>query len=272
MKEKITSTLIISTYNWSSALELVLKSILTQTVFPTEIIVADDGSTIETKNLINCYQSKFKVPLIHVYHEDIGFRLSEIRNKALKQSIGDYIIQIDGDVILHAYFIEDHLKIAKKNYFVRGSRIKMNETLSIKCLANKTTKISFFSAGIKNRTNGLRLPLLTKLLLYKREDKLKMLGCNMAFWRKDIFKINGYNNNLKGWGYEDSELAARLINCNLEKRVMKNMGIVYHIYHEERCRERSNSNFTILQETVRCKIKIAINGINNFMDSQHEVP
>jgi predicted glycosyltransferase involved in capsule biosynthesis len=94
----------------------------------------------------------------------------------------------------------------------------------------------------------------------------------MAFWRKDIFKINGYNNNLKGWGYEDSELAARLINCNLEKRVMKNMGIVYHIYHEERCRERSNSNFTILQETVRCKIKIAINGINNFMDSQHEVP
>ncbi len=265
MKAKITSSLIISTYNWPEALELVLKSILTQYVFPNEIIIADDGSTIETKNMITFYQSKFKIPLIHVYQEDTGFRLSEIRNKAIKKSTGDYIIQIDGDVILHKNFIEDHLKIAKENCFVRGSRVKMDENLSKKILANKTAKISLLTKGIKNRGNGIRFPFLTKLLIYKKEDKLKMLGCNMAFWRKDVFKINGYDNNLQGWGYEDSELAARLINCNLKKRVMKNMGIVHHIYHKERNTDSANSNYTILEKTVNSNLKIAENGINNFL-------
>lgn len=265
MKAKITSSLIISTYNWPEALELVLKSILTQYVFPNEIIIADDGSTIETKNMITFYQSKFQIPLIHVYQEDTGFRLSEIRNKAIKKSTGDYIIQIDGDVILHKNFIEDHLKIAKENCFVRGSRVKMDENLSKKILANKTAKISLLTKGIKNRGNGIRFPFLTKLLIYKKEDKLKMLGCNMAFWRKDVFKINGYDNNLQGWGYEDSELAARLINCNLKKRVMKNMGIVHHIYHKERNTDSANSNYTILEKTVNSNLKIAENGINNFL-------
>jgi glycosyltransferase involved in cell wall biosynthesis len=264
MKEKTTSSLIISTYNWPEALELVLKSALTQSVFPKEIVIADDGSTIETKDMITFYQSKFQIPLIHVFHEDKGFRLSEIRNKAIKISSGDYIIQIDGDVILHKHFIKDHLKIAKENCFVRGSRIKMEENLSKKILANKTIKISLFSKGIKNRGNGIRFPFLTKLLIYKKEDKLKMLGCNMAFWRKDVYRVNGYDNNLQGWGYEDSELAARLINCNLKKRVMKNMGIVYHIYHKERNTDSANSNYNILEKAVNSKLKMTKNGINNF--------
>ena len=46
------SSLIISTYNWSEALDLVLKSALLQSELPNEIIIADDGSTDETKTLI----------------------------------------------------------------------------------------------------------------------------------------------------------------------------------------------------------------------------
>ena len=271
MKSKITSSLIISTYNWPEALELVLKSVLTQSVFPNEIIIADDGSTIETKKLITFYKSKFQIPLIHIYHKDKGFRLSEIRNKAIKRSTGDYIIQIDGDVILHKYFIKDHLQIAKENCFVRGSRIKMNEDLSKKIFKNKTKKISLFTKGIKNRGNGIRFPFLTRLLIYKKEDKHKMLGCNMAFWRKDVLRINGYDNNLKGWGYEDSELAARLINCNVKKRVMKNMGIVYHINHKERNPDPLNSNYNALKITVISNRKIAENGINIFLNSDETV-
>lgn len=271
MNGKITSSLLISTYNWPQALELVLKSVLEQSVFPSEIIIADDGSTIETKNIITYYQAKFQIPLVHVYHQDAGFRLSEIRNKAIKKSTSEYIIQIDGDVILHRYFIEDHLKIAKENCFVRGSRTKMNENLSKKILENKTTRISLFTTGIKNRGNGIRLPFLTRLLIHKKEDKFKMLGCNMAFWRKDVLRINGYDNNLQGWGYEDSELAARLINCNLKKRVMKNMGIVYHIFHHERVKDSTNSNYKALQKTVNSNLKMATNGINNFFSSENGI-
>ncbi len=66
------STLIISTYNWHQALELVLLSIKNQVILPSEVIVADDGSAYETKQMIENYQKDFPVPLIHVWHEDFS--------------------------------------------------------------------------------------------------------------------------------------------------------------------------------------------------------
>lgn len=44
------TTLLITTYNWPKALELVLYSVLHQHVKPDEVVIADDGSTEETKN------------------------------------------------------------------------------------------------------------------------------------------------------------------------------------------------------------------------------
>lgn len=114
MSNKISSSLIVSTYNWPEALDLVLLSILNQTVFPIEVIIADDGSTNKTKELIEKYQKIFPVKLMHVWHEDDGFRKTIILNEAYRIAQGDYIIQIDGDIILNKYFIEDHLKNANQ--------------------------------------------------------------------------------------------------------------------------------------------------------------
>src|SRR3546814_319958 len=105
-------SLIVSTYNWPEALTCCLNSIAAQTVLPTEIIIADDGSTEETKNATVDWSKRTHIPLIHVWHADQGFRLSEIRNKAIQRAAHPYIIQIDGDIILDSNFIEDHLKSA----------------------------------------------------------------------------------------------------------------------------------------------------------------
>ena len=125
--QKITSSLILATYNWKEALELVLMSVMRQSVKPFEVIIADDGSREDTKALIDEYRKKFDIPLIHVWHEDKGFRLSEIRNKAIKQARGNYIIQIDGDTILHKDFVkttknmpgEDNLFPVPEFYYVK---------------------------------------------------------------------------------------------------------------------------------------------------------
>ena len=100
-------SLIISTYNWPEALDLVLKSVLRQTTMPSKVIIADDGSKAETRLLVEEYKKIFSVPLIHVWQEDNGFRLATIRNKAISNSNFTYIIQIDGDVILNKNFIKD---------------------------------------------------------------------------------------------------------------------------------------------------------------------
>lgn len=76
-------SLIVTTYNRPLFLELVLKSILRQKVMPAEVIIADDGSTIETEELINRYVKLFPVPLIHSWIPDKGFRLAKSRNMAI---------------------------------------------------------------------------------------------------------------------------------------------------------------------------------------------
>lgn len=257
-----TCSLIIATYNWAKALNLVLKSIMNQTVMPTEVIIADDGSTSETERLIQSFKEEINIPLIHVWHEDKGFRLAEIRNKAIKQAKGEYIVQIDGDVFLHKRFIEDHLAFAEKGFYVRGSRVRLGQQLSKELLQDQKINISIFNKDIKSKLNGLRFPFLAKQLMFKKESVLKMLGCNMAFWKDDFVKVNGYSNDLTGWGFEDSELSARFINIGLQKKVIKHAAICYHIYHKENSRENEQIHTKKLQQIVDLKIKRANSGYN----------
>ena len=94
------TTLLITTYNRPDALELCLMSILRQTHLPDEVLIADDGSTADTKELIDTYRTKFPIPVIHIWHEDKGFRRTVILNRAFLVAKGNYIIQVDGDLIL----------------------------------------------------------------------------------------------------------------------------------------------------------------------------
>ncbi|MCZ8205200.1 MAG: glycosyltransferase family 2 protein [Gemmatimonas sp.] len=106
-------SLIIATYNWPQALAVVLRSVRAQQVWPTEVLIADDGSRSDTRALIDRERAGLPVPLVHVWHEDAGFRLAAIRNKAIAQARGDYIVQIDGDVVLHPRFIQAHAAYAR---------------------------------------------------------------------------------------------------------------------------------------------------------------
>ena len=161
MKNKPTTvSIIISTYNWPKALKKVLESVACQTIIPDEVIIADDGSKKDTKEVIDLFMQKYpNINTKHIWHEDKGFRLSEIRNKALKEATSEYIIQIDGDVILNKYFVEDHINKAEENFFIVGSRVLLDEYLSKKILENNRS-FNIFSKGLNNKFNSLRLPFL----------------------------------------------------------------------------------------------------------------
>ena len=118
----MTVSLIISTYNWPRALYLCLDSVMQQTVMPSEILIADDGSGMSTRDVVKHFENISPVPVRHIWHEDNGFRLAAIRNKAIAASKGKYIIQIDGDLILQRNFIQDHMLFAREGCFVTGSR------------------------------------------------------------------------------------------------------------------------------------------------------
>ena len=104
-----------------------MLSVLRQTTLPNEIIIADDGSAADTKNLVDSFRSKTNIPIIHAWHKDEGFRKTIILNEAIRNSNYDYIIQTDGDIVLHPKFIEEHLQQAQQDFFIRGSRILLDE-------------------------------------------------------------------------------------------------------------------------------------------------
>ncbi len=258
-----TCSLIISTYNWPDALNLCLKSCLRQTILPNEIIIADDGSKKETKNLVEKYVAEFPNLIQYIWQEDIGFRLSRIRNKAILASKSDYIIQIDGDVILDKFFIEDHLTIAEEKYFVCGSRATLPEEYSKVVLKKKTIKPNRLKIPLSHFLNSFRIPFFTKKMAnrYQEGKLLSLRGCNMSFWRKDIVAINGYNENYQGWGHEDAEMVVRLHNVGIKKKYLKFGGIVYHIYHKINIKENEAKNFEMLNTALRNKVVWCENGL-----------
>ena len=113
----MTVSLIISTYNNPEYLYLTLKSVMNQRRLPDEILIADDGSGEATRTLVEEMAAESFVPLRHIWHEDEGFRLGAIRNKAIAEAKGEYIIQIDGDIVLHPPFVADHVKMAREGWF-----------------------------------------------------------------------------------------------------------------------------------------------------------
>lgn len=260
-----TSSLVASTYNWPEALELLLLSVKLQTLLPKEVIIADDGSTEETRKLINSFQKNFPVPLIHLWQEDRGMRKTSIMNKAIAHATGDYIIEIDGDIIMHPEFIKDHCSLAEKRTFLYGSRVNIQKEKLTSLFDTKQVHFNYFSKGIKKRNRTLRIPLLANLAKKESKRSSKLRGCNMSFWRADFILINGYNEAMTGWGMEDSEMIQRLINDGVSGKRLKYKGIVYHIYHNEQDKGSVPVNQQIEIDTEKNKTTRIAKGIDQYL-------
>jgi glycosyltransferase involved in cell wall biosynthesis len=257
-----TSSLVVATYNWPAALAAVLATVRRQTVLPTEVIVADDGSGEPTRKVVEAAAADFPCPLVHVWHPDEGFKLAQIRNKAVARARGAYVIQIDGDMLLHRAFVEDHLDAAEPGFFVGGSRALLDAAASQAVLAGAPLP-GARSAGVRNRFNALRWAAVGRALapLVPARDPMRVRGGNMGFWREDFVAVNGYDEAFVGWGREDTDLVVRLHRRGLRRRWFKLRGVTFHLHHKEASRAALDRNDDILQRALasgrdRCALGI----------------
>lgn len=254
-------SLIITTYNWPEALELCLLSVLNQKRLPDEVIVADDGSTQATRMLVEKIAGFSVVPIIHSWQEDKGFRAARSRNRALVQTAGEYIILIDGDVILDSHFVEDHINQAKPGCFIQGSRVLLKEEKTRNILETGDTTFFCFSRGIENRKNSIRSRMLTKIFSRNGNYLAGIRACNTSFWKKDALAVNGFNEDFEGWGREDSEFACRLMNMGINRLNIKFMAVVFHLYHPICPRESLSRNDLLLEKAEKEGLFSCDNGI-----------
>jgi glycosyltransferase involved in cell wall biosynthesis len=258
------TSLIVATYNWPEALRCCLKSVARQKVLPNEVVIADDGSGLDTRMIIDQIRLDFPVPIIHVWHEDLGFRKAEILNKAVRACSGDYIVQVDGDVILHKHFISDHHQAAEPGMFIRGSRARLTSPRTNKVLHGSERTLHFLSRGLLNKLNAIRLPQLSFIAHKKKMCSRSVRGSNLAFWKKDFVLANGYNNDLQGWGHEDEELAARFINNSIIKKIVKLSAIQFHLHHVELKKDKEPIHTNVLKEVIVNKTKTCPNGFGQL--------
>ena len=258
-------SLIISTYNRPDALFRVLESVELQTKIPDEIIIADDGSDDMTKKCITDFNKFSTLKLIHSWQNDKGFRAAKSRNKAIAKSSCDYIILVDGDMILHNKFIEDHIHHAELGFFVQGSRVLINKQITNKILENCLSSFSFLSKGISNRKNAIYSVFFAKFFVKKKNYIKGIKTCNFAFYKKDCIEINGFNNYFEGWGREDTEFVVRLLNKGINRKNIHFNLIQFHLWHKNSSRNLLHHNEAILLNSINNSLDWCENGISKYL-------
>lgn len=242
----------ITTYNWKQALAAVLASVARQSRLPEEVIIADDGSRADTAEMLGQLARGFPVPLRHSWQEDDGFRAARSRNRAIAASSGDYVLLVDGDMVLHPEFIADHVAAAKPGTFVQGSRVMTSAALSRQMLEHPEIRPGLFSPGVRKRRNALKIPPLARALLALQSvaPPRAIKTCNQGWWRHDLLRINGFDERMRGWGREDIELAWRAHHAGIACRHLRYSALAFHLHHDERHQDGASANDVYLQDTI----------------------
>jgi len=258
---KITS--IIVTYNRPDVLEAIFLSLIGQREKPDEVIIADDGSRPETAALISRYMENSPFELKHVWHEDKGFRAATIRNSAIIESTGDFLIFSDGDLLFHPLFFHDFKKRITPGTAFIGSRVFLTPESSQRIIDRELQKlkIPFWSRAVEtNRLNAMRIPLAGRLFAPVPYSSLLRGGLS-GIWKSDIQAVNGWNESFSGWGFEDTELISRLYNNGIILQKIKFAAITYHMWHPVANRELLTENRRLLRNTVDNRLTWCSNGL-----------
>jgi GT2 family glycosyltransferase len=260
-------SVIVTTYNWPEALRLVLRGLARQTRPPEEVIVADDGSGPRTRELLEEVARDFPVPLRHHWQEDLGFRAARSRNRAIAAAGGDYVLLLDGDMVVHRDFVADHLRYARVGSFVQGSRALTTPPLSQQMLRDGTIDLSVFTPALERRRNAVRSPALASLnLIRARPGRPRAIKtCNQGWFRADLLQLNGFDERMEGWGREDSELAWRAWHSGIAPRHLRFAALAWHLYHPERHQDGASANDRYLHETRVLKASRAERGIDQHL-------
>jgi glycosyltransferase involved in cell wall biosynthesis len=253
---------IINTFDRPDYLARVLQAVARQTVPPDEVILADDGSAEETRRLFSEWSAAQKHTTAHVWQKHDGFRRAQILNQAVAAARSDYLVFLDGDTLPHPQFVADHRALARPDAFVQGHRALIEQKASAwfglgELFADRRRALWLWQIG--SLKNAWRWPFAWRLT---KQNLHGTRGCNLAIWRRDLLRVNGYNEDFVGWGREDSELTARLINAGLKRLDVRGRALCYHLWHPPAARAGLSANDTLLQNTIARSTNRCERGLN----------
>lgn len=255
-------SVVITTYNRSDALLAVLQGLCQQTDTRFEVIIADDGSREEHQRAIQTSAQARALKAVHVWHPDVGFTTSRVRNLGVAASHGDYIVFLDGDCVPEVDFIARHKRLAQAGHFVNGSRVLLSQAFTQRVLEGKEhicgrSRWYWLRQRLQGRasklTGLLRLP--DGNFRTRRAFSWKGIrSCNMGIWRSDYVQVNGFDESFVGWGHEDADIVLRLHNSGVVRKNGFCATEVFHLWHKEAARNQESQNARTVRERAKTTV------------------
>ncbi len=259
-------SLIIAVYNKPQILGFVLAACGRQSFHDFEAIVADDGSGPETALAVEAAQARYRFPIIHLWHEDRGWRKNVMLNNGIRAASADYLVFIDGDCLPSRHFLLDHWNERQRGKVLLGRRVETSARWSGLLTMEDITSGAFEHVGWRELTDGLRgrslrvedgvritSPLLRKVLLRTVGG---MLGSNFSVAKDALEEINGFDEAYDGPGCgEDSDVQHRLSLIGVTGKSLRNLAIQYHVHHPlQQISRKSLERFTAVKtmQNPRC--------------------
>lgn len=266
------TAVIVTTYNRPDALDAVLAGYAAQSDIDFELLIADDGSTDDTRQLVVRHATRAPFSLRHVWQEDRGFRAGAARNRAAAQTTADYVIFADGDCIPAHHFVLRHKALAEQGHFLSGNRVLLSESFTRQALAQKLPlhewhALRWLRAWLARDVNRV-LPLLTfGNTPFRKRSPWQWQGvktCNLSLWRADFLRVNGFDESYAGWGLEDSDLVIRLIHAGVRYKSARFAAPVFHLWHCENDRSQLTENRQRLEQLLASDRIHASVGIDRY--------
>ncbi len=233
------ASVLISTYNAPQWLERALWGYSCQTYSDFEIVVADDGSTDETRELIDGMRRETGLTIQHVWHEDRGYRRQTILNRALEALDGRYVICTDGDCIPRRDFVQVHCAGAREGRFLSAGRCELPMDLSEAIATDDILSGRCFDpdwlvrGGLQGRSQLRKVEargLRARLLNMFTTTRATWNNCNSSGWRADLIAVNGFDERM-GYGGADRELGERLVRHGIKPVHVRYDAVVVHLDH-----------------------------------------
>lgn len=252
MKISVVTTI----YNRPEHLRLLLAALAAQTRVPDEIIVADDGSDAATVAALGCCLPVCGIPATVVRQEKDGYRLAAARNRAIRAATGDLLLFLDCDIVPLPDAVAVHERNADRGRLLCGNRALLDEAATralfaaVPAPAEADWELAWDAADRDELEAAAKLFARHAALRrwhLARPHKPKLIGCHFSLFREAVERVNGFDENFKGWGYEDDDFARRLYRAGVEPQSVIEEARALHLWHPslapqalERRRDRPN--------------------------------
>lgn len=261
-------SVVITTYNRSDALLAVLAGLARQTDRNFEVVVADDGSRAEHRQALLVSPLAKELKLVHVWHPDVGFTASKVRNRGVAASTAPYIVFMDGDCVPEVDFVARHKSLAEAGHFVNGSRVLLSPELTQRVVSGQEMIVGrgpLYWLTRRLRGQASKLTHLLRLPDWRGRVRRKfswkgIRSCNMGVWRKDYERIDGFDESFTGWGHEDADFVLRLHHGGVARKNGFCATEVYHLWHKEAARDQASLNEQTVRERACSDIVRATSG------------